>query len=248
MTNNIDAFTSSVVLGAVARELKFDLGDLDVTSAGSSDVVQDPCDHYVVKSRSTSFCVTVHRDKASAETLCRALVEKWLVKGSFFDEMLPSRELLDAVVESCDLDGLRSWLAASAREGWVFEGQAIHSSEFSDSKTPRTIEDIKKCRAKLLEEYLRDPLNAVLRLHRGDLAETIGVLLEQCPYEPFVMIGAVVRSQGGWEGFSYGMVATTSEGFLVEAENEYTVEYMVRLYDSQDVSGRGSSGQGSSRK
>lgn len=228
-----DVFTPSTVLAAVAAELKFNLGDLDVMSAGPSDMVGNPCDHYVVKSRSTSFCVTVHRNKASAEQLCRSLVEKWLVKGCFFDEMEPSRELLDAVVETCSLDGLRPWLTAMVRKGWVLEGSMIQSLNGTDRKTSQTIVGIKRDLAKLLEEYLRDPLNAVLRLQRGDLAETIAILLEQCQFDPEVMIGAIVESQGGWEGFSLGMVATTPEGFFIEAENDHTVEYMVRLYETQ---------------
>ena len=228
-----NTFSPSVVLAAVARELGLEAESLAVVDSPDGQFRG----YYDVRSvPAGDLQVSVYRDKASAEGSYRSIIAGWLANGRYFDEMESSRVMLDAVARSCNLDDLRPWLTVAVREGWV-RGPSLACGPSLAFKhqidAPRTIESIKETESRLLEGFFQDPLAAVLTLLRGNLEGAISTLIEQCSFDTAILTDAIVKAEGGWEVFTRGMVAVTSEGFLVEAVNEHAVQIMNTLYDSQ---------------
>jgi hypothetical protein len=231
MDEREDKFIWEHVLDVVAAELRYSREDLEVSEVarGSSGRV----DHYAVRSRTTAFAASVHRDRASAEVACRSLVSGWLATGKFFENMGSSRELLVAVAGACRLSDLTPWLSARTREGWVLGGEGAGIRAHAPLARARTVDVERTERLVRLAERLRDPVASVLELCGGRTAEACAVLVEQCDYNTDVLLAAMVRSCGGWEGFAIGgMSATTDEGYVVEPDNDHTAEYMGKLHAS----------------
>jgi hypothetical protein len=225
-------FTSGAALQAVAENLKVDINKLTV-----SLLPINSGEPYQVKSVSLGINVLVHENKKTASEAYQSIVGIWLANGGFFKEMKPTIELFRAVAGHCKPADLAPWLAMRAREGWVLKPKDLKPKELG------SLENLIRELEVSLAEDLRDPLAALLRItgvvipgsnlfNEDGLALATSVLLEQCDYKIPDMLKVIVEGYGGWEKFSLsGVVATSDEGYLIEAFDDPTADMMLRMYE-----------------
>lgn len=107
----------------------------------------------------------------------------------------------------------------------------------------RTIPQMKANLDALVVKLLRDPVTAVWRLHGGDYAATIAVLIEQCAFDVDSLTKAIMNAMGGWKFFESGsVVAEMPEGYVVVPTNDEAREYMDLLYAASFDGEMGDSG------
>ena len=100
-----------------------------------------------------------------------------------------------------------------------------------DIGTAQTIPEIKTNQAALLTRWLKDPVAAVWRLQGGDLPSTMAVVIEQCSFDIDALTKSIMLAMGGWRSFAISpVVATTPEGFVIEADNPEAAAYLEELY------------------
>lgn len=233
MTEKPDSFTSENVLVAVSRELKVPVTRLRIAVAPSLflSVPGDPIDHFLVTASpcttsASALAVTVHRNKASAESRYATIIADWLSNGRFFRSIEPTPALFKAVLGVCDLSGLIPWITSAVRQGWI--------SDMPEKGQMKTVDAIREAIKTKLADLLKDYETAVLFLCDHNLEEAISVVIEQCDFDEHKLCVAVLEACGGWESFSVSnIVARLDEGFLAEAENDWTADYMSKLYEAQ---------------
>jgi hypothetical protein len=228
MTDQAKDFSPEAVLSAVASELRYNRDDLEVTW----DETVTPRVAYVVLGKSNKMRLAVHRSEADAATKFQDIIHENLFSGTFFQEMIMKRLVLDAVVKICNLADLTPYLTMASREGWMLP-TGEDDMDGPDIGTAQTIPEIKDYQAALLARWLKDPVAAVWRLQGGDLPSTLAVIVEQCSFDIEALTMAIMTAMGGWRLLAISpVVATTPEGFVIEANNPEAAAYLEELYEA----------------
>jgi hypothetical protein len=233
MTTTMNDFAPEIVMASVVRELRGTTEDLEVIW----DETAIPMVRCWVRSRSTKAEYVVHRSEVAVVDDLIDLIEENLLDGSLFKDSLVTTEVLDTIAKHCKLDDLKSYLVAESREGWILpdEGVFSHVGGIGECKT---IEELKSKQAKVLEGWLKEPVKAVWNLQGGDLAAAASVLIEQCTFDTKDMCRAIMEVLGGWRSFGIcPVIATTHEGFIIEAENEQGSDRLEELYEVAQTEG-----------
>ncbi len=229
MTDQSKDFSPEAVLAAVAKELRYNRDDLDV----SWDEKVDPRVVYYVTGKANKMEFLVYLNEAEAERGCQDIIHESLFTGQFFEEPeLVDRAVLDAVAKVCNLADLTPFLTMVAREGWAMPDED-EESEPQAVADAQTIPEIKSNQAAMLDRWLKDPVAAVWRIQDSDLASTLAVLIEQCSFDIDALTKAIMVAMGGWKAFAFSsVVATTPEGYVITADNIAAVEYLEELYQA----------------
>lgn len=233
MTTATNDFLPEKVFDSVMRELRGTPEDLEVIW----DEKSIPMVRCWVRSRSTKAEYVVHRRESDVVADICDLIEENLLDGSLFKNSLVTTEVLDTIAKNCHLSDLESYLIAESREGWILpnEGGFFHGEGIGECKT---IGELKRKQAKVLEGWLREPVKAVWNLQGGDLAAAASVLIEQCMFDTGTMCHAIMEVLGGWRSFGIcEVVATTPEGFIIEAENTQGSDRLLELYEISQAEG-----------
>lgn len=222
-------FTFDNVISAIARELHLPLSTLRM----ASQVISPQCHQYLVTSSETAMvdlAVIVHRDEDSANERYREIIKSWLANGELFRWIEATPELYKAVFNACDTSDLLHWITSAVRQGWVL---GPHPESSREGKK-RTLAAIKKIAETNLEEFLKDYESAVRLLCEDDLEDAIAAVIEQCDFDEKRLSSAILDVCGGWKDFSAsGIIARLDEGFLAEAGNAWTADYLTDLYEQQ---------------
>jgi hypothetical protein len=218
-------FNPESVLRSVATELRYNSEDLSVFW----DETADPRIRYTVKGRINGMAVVVYRNQESADADKNQQIIDSLLRGAFFEQKKVDPWMVNAVAKVCKLEDLTSYLTVLSREGW-----AMTDLEAEPSREVKTISQLKRYQLRLLAMWLVDPLAALGVIHKGDLSIVLAVLIEQCSYDEAALAKAI-RSISGMGGL--GISATTSEGYIIEAENQEARDYLLALYESSPVLG-----------
>lgn len=233
MTTATNYFLPEKVMASVVKELRGEPDDLEIIW----DETIIPMVRCWVRSRSTKAEYVVHRNVLDVVEDCVDLIEENLLDGSLFKDSLVTTEVLDTIAKHCNLDDLKPYLVAESREGWIIPNQGgfFHGAEMGECKT---IAELKRKQAKVLEGWLKEPVKAVWNLQGGDLAAAASVLIEQCGFDTKDMCQAIMEALGGWRSFGIcEVVATTPEGFIIEAENSQGSDRLEELYAISQTEG-----------
>jgi hypothetical protein len=233
MTTATNNFVAEKVMASVVRELRGTPEDLEVIW----DETAIPMVRCWVRSRSTKAEYVVHRSETDVVDDLLDLIEENLLDGSLFKDSLVTTEVLDTIAKHCNLEDLKSYLVAESREGWILPNQGgfFHGEVIGECKT---IAELKSKQAKVLEGWLKEPVKAVWNLQGGDLAAAASVLIEQCTFDTKDMCQAIMVVLGGWRSFGIcSVIATTPEGFIIEAENTQGSDRLEELYETAQTEG-----------
>jgi len=213
LSNQSKEFKPEVVLPVVARELQYSVDALKIADTLLLAPYEDRVGKlvaYKVESGNSPLSVMAYRNQEAVELAFRKVIGMWVAKGIFLDEVEISKEIAEAVGRAYNPRDFDPWITVRVRE-----------SAFKTTKDDQ---------AKRLGIFLRDPVAAVLELNNYDPEDAMTVFLEQGQLEESALTAAILRACGGWKELSFcEIVGYSDEGFIIDADNEYTAGYLRRL-------------------
>jgi hypothetical protein len=238
MSSKSKEFSKNAAIAAVARELSYPISSLKVDTSllvASYDGETKITTSHQVLSGSSPLSIMVHRDREAAELVCCRTIGHWLARGTFFDEVSLDVGVVEAFGRACKSDDFVPWVTAKSREGWLVV-QRDRDEKSLAKGGQGTVDLIRGLRSSTLVHCLKDPVASVIKLCDQDPVKSMTVFIEQCQLDESRITDTIMTTFGGWQEFSSSeIIGSTEEGFLFEAENPFTKECLLKLYESRGV-------------